>query len=112
MRKLVAILLLTSGLAGCGLIDTLINGIKSAQAVEADLQRTTGMRPQVTFNWHNGRLRQVTVTFPRLDDEKPLQVLAEVVRGAVGKEFGQKADDIVLAFSIGSSDQGRTAQAD
>ena len=111
MRKFVAIFLLASALAGCGLLDALINGVKTAQAVEADLQQATGMRPQVGFNWHNGRLKQVTVTFPRLYDEKPLSVLAEVVRGAVAKEFKQRADNVVLAFSIGSSDQGRTAQA-
>ena len=111
MRKSVAIFFLASALAGCGLVDTLINGIKTAQAVEADLQQATGMRPQVSFNWNNGRLRQVVVTFPRLYDERPLPVLAEVVRGAVAKEFKQRADEVVLAFSLGSSDRGITAQA-
>lgn len=111
MCRVVAIVLLTGGLAGCGLVGALLDGIKYAQAVEGDLQQATGMRPHVGFNWHNGRLKQVTVTFPRLYDEKPLRALAEEVRSAVAKDFHQKADDIVLAFSLGGSDQGRAAQA-
>ena len=55
----------------------------------------------IGFNWHNGRLNKVTVTFPRLYRDKPLAELAETVRQTVTKEFKQAPDDIVLAFSLG-----------
>jgi hypothetical protein len=34
------------------------------------------------------------------------------VRAAVGKEFRQTPENIVLAFSLGSTAPGRTAQAE
>lgn len=57
--------------------------------------------PQVGFSWRNGRLASVTVSFPRLYEAKPLGELAGAVRAAVGKEFKQTPDNIVLAFALG-----------
>jgi hypothetical protein len=51
------------------------------------------------------------VTFPRLYDTKPVRELAEAVRAAVEKEFSQTPENIVLAFSLGGTAPGRTAQA-
>ena len=114
MRKLVAIMLLASipalGLAACGVVSTLVDGFKYAQAVEADLQEATGVKPAVGFNWHNGRLVSVTVTFPRLYEARPLGELAESARAAVTREFKQTPEKIVLAFTL-SAVPGRTAQA-
>ncbi len=103
MRRAIAIVVLAAGLAGCGFISTLIDGFKYAKAAETDLEQATGLRPQVGFNSRNGRLRLVTVTFPRLYDTKPLGDLAEVVRAAVRKEFRQTPENIVLAFSLGET---------
>jgi hypothetical protein len=58
------------------------------------------VKPAVGFNWRNGRLVSVTVTFPRLYDGKPLRELAEAVRVAVGKEFRQTPESIALAFTL------------
>jgi hypothetical protein len=112
MRKAIAIVVLAVGLAACGVIGTLVNGFKYAKAVEGDLEQVTGLRPAVGFNWINGRLVTVTVTFPALYDIKPVRELAEAVRAAVGKEFRQTPENIVLAFSLGSTAPGRTAQAE
>ena len=60
------------------------------------------MKPQVGFNWNNGRLVSVTVAFPRIYDAKPLRELAETIRASVQKQFKQTPDNIVLAFSLGS----------
>jgi hypothetical protein len=65
-----------------------------------DLEGATGLKPEVGFNWHNGRFEQVTVTFPRLYAGKPLGELAGTVREVVAKEFKQTPDTIVLAFSL------------
>jgi hypothetical protein len=110
MRKTIAIVVLGFGLAACGMISTLVDGFKYAKAVESDLEQATGVKPGVGFNWNNGRLLAVTVTFPQLLDAKPVHELAETVRAAVGKEFKQTPENIVLAFSLGSTRAGQTAQ--
>jgi hypothetical protein len=112
MRKALAILVLAAGLGACGVVSTLVDGFKYAKAVEADLEEVTGLRPGVGFNWHNGRLTSVTVNFPRLYDGKPLRELAEATRTAVGKEFKQTPENIVLSFSLGKTAPGTTAQAE
>ena len=71
-----------------------------ANAVASDLQESTGVKPQVGFNWDNGRLVLVTVTFPAIYDAKPLRELAEMTRASVGKRFQSTPDNIVLAFAL------------
>jgi hypothetical protein len=111
MRKIIAIIVLASGLGACGAISTLMNGFKYAKAVESDLVQATGLKPGVGFNWHNGRLVLVTVTFPKLYDAKPLRELAEVVRASVRKQFKQTPEDSELGFSLGATAQDTAAQA-
>jgi len=101
MPKIAVLLILAASLASCGVADTLFDGFKHVSAVRNDLAAATGMKPEVGFNWHNGHLNKVTVTFPHLYRDKPLTELAETVRQMVTKEFKQAPDDIVLAFSLG-----------
>jgi hypothetical protein len=101
MSKIAVLLVLALTLASCGAVDTLFDGFQHVSDVRNDLKAATGMKPEVGFNWHNGRLNKVTVTFPRLYRDKPLAELAETVRQTVTKEFKQAPDDIVLAFSLG-----------
>jgi hypothetical protein len=112
MLRFTALLLLAVGLTGCDAINTVKDGFKHSKAVESDLEATLGSKPGVGFNWTNGRLTQVTVTFPRLLEAKPLRELAEAVRAAIGKEFQQQPDNIVLSFVLEKSSSGKTAQAD
>jgi hypothetical protein len=101
MSRIAAIVFLAIGLAGCDVVSTLTDGFKYKAAVEDDLAKATGIKPQVGFNWNNGRLVLVTVLFPSVVDGKPLRELAETVRHAVTTEFKQKPDNIELAFVIG-----------
>jgi hypothetical protein len=110
MRKTIAVVILACSLGACGMISTLVNGFKNAKAVESDLEEVTGLKPGVGFNWHNGRLLSVTVTFPRLYDARPLQELAEATRVAVGKEFKQTPDNIVLGFSLAAGTRAEQTQ--
>jgi hypothetical protein len=107
MSRLAAIVLLAIGLSGCDAFSTLTDGLKYAKAVETDLQKVTGITPQVGFNWRNGHLVEVTVMFPQLYDAKPIGELAAAVRNAVTSEFKQKPDNILLTFVIGP---GATAE--
>ena len=110
MFRVAAILAVAVSLAACDMISTLIDGWKYAKAVEADLEISTGIKPLVGFNWHNGRLVRVTVTFPRLYEAKPLREVAEIVRRSVTSQFKQTPEDIDLAFSLGRTSAGTTAQ--
>jgi len=98
MPKVIAMVVLAVGLAACGVVSTLVHGLEYAKAVEDDLEQATGLKPNVGFNWNNGRL--VSVTFPRLYDAKPVREVAEAVRAAIVKEFKQTPENIVLAFSL------------
>jgi hypothetical protein len=111
MRKTIAVVLLSAGLAACGVVSSLVDGFKYAKAVEDDLQQVTGLKPAVGFNFNNGRLTSVTVSYPSLYDTKPLRELAEATRAAVTKEFKQTPENIVLAFSLGQGAPDTAAQA-
>jgi hypothetical protein len=112
MRKIIAIIVLATGLAACGIINTFVNGFKYSEAVAVDLEQATGLKPGVGFNWHNGRLIRVTVSFPKLYDAKPLRELAEVVRTSVTKQFKEAPADIELGFSLGATAPDTAAQAE
>jgi uncharacterized protein YceK len=100
MSRLVPLFVLAAMLAGCGVVSTLTEGMQQAKEVEADLEQSTGVKPAVGFNWHNGRLTVVTVQFPGLYGDKPLSELAGLVRSTVTKDFKQAPERIVLSFAL------------
>ncbi len=110
MFRFVALLALVAGLAACDALSTLTDGWKYAKAVESELEQKIGMKPQVGFNWRNGRLERVTVTFPHLYDAASLRELADTVGRSVSSQFKQTPDDILLAFSLGKSNSRTAAQ--
>jgi hypothetical protein len=110
MFRVIALLACAVGLAACDVISTLTDGWKYAEAVKGDLQLSTGMKPEVGFNWHNGRLETVTVTFPRIYEARPLREVAETVRRSVSSQFKQMPANIVLAFSLEKLSPGTTVQ--
>jgi hypothetical protein len=101
MFKIATVLVFVLNLAACDAVNTVTEGFGHAKAVEADLEQATGVRPQVGFNWNNGRLTSVTVAFPRIYETKPLRELAETTRASVTSQFKQTPENIVLAFSLG-----------
>ena len=110
--RFAAVVSLAFGLAACGAISTLVEGWKYAKAVESDLEGMTGVKPSVGFNWSNGRLLTVTVTYPHLYERKPLAALAETVRRSVESHFQQKPADIVLCFSLRPSGSDTKAEVE
>jgi hypothetical protein len=100
MSRIAAALALFLTLSACDAVNTATEGFNHAKAVEKDLEGSTGVKPSVGFNWSNGRLVQVTVTYPRLVESKPLHDLAEAARAAVSQEFKQAPEHIVLAFAL------------
>jgi hypothetical protein len=100
MLRAVVIVVLAFALSACDVVAVVKDGMRQAGAVEGDLEQSTGVKPQVGFNWHNGRLTSVTVLFPKPYEAKPLGDLAGLVRAAVTKEFKQTPDAIVLSFTL------------
>ena len=101
MLRAVVIAVVAFALSACDVVAVMKDGMRQAAAVEGDLEQSTGVKPQVGFNWHNGRLTSVTVLFPKPYAAKPLGDLAGLVRAAVTKEFKQTPDAIVLSFTLG-----------
>jgi hypothetical protein len=110
MLRIAALLVVAFSLAACDVVSTLKEGMKYSRAVEDDLQASTGIKPEVGFNWTNGRLTVVTVMFPRLYDAKPLAELAAMVRRSVISQFKQTPETIMLDFSLGNSASDKAAQ--
>lgn len=108
-KKAIAAFIMAATLAGCDAVTVVTDGIKHSSAVAADLEKATGIKPQVGFNWKNGALTSVTVSFPKLYEDKPLRELAALSRAAIVKEFGQTPKTIQLAFKL---DAGTIAQAE
>jgi hypothetical protein len=94
------IIALASSLAACDAVDLISKGLSYSTAVAADLERDTGVKPEVGFNWHNGNLQSVTVTVPKVYVGKPLDELTGTVSEAVAKEFKQTPDTIVLGLAL------------
>jgi len=110
MFRIVALVALTVGLGACDAISTLTDGWKYARAVESDLEQSTGVKAQVGFNWRNGRLETVTVTFPQIDETKSVREIADAIRHSVAGQFKQTPDDILLVFSLRKSGLKSAAQ--
>jgi hypothetical protein len=111
MLRIAAAIAFAASVAACDMVSTMTDGFKIAKAVESDLEQSTGSRPEVGFDLHNGRLVSVTVIFPGLYETKPLRELAGLTRAAVTKQFKQTPENIVLGFALGKPDPGTVAQA-
>ncbi|RZN07470.1 hypothetical protein CWO91_27205 [Bradyrhizobium genosp. SA-3] len=64
MFRAIVIIVLAFALSGCDAFGALKNGMQYARAVEGDLEQSTGVRPKVGFNWHNGRLASALARGP------------------------------------------------
>jgi hypothetical protein len=91
IRNAILSTVLASSLCGCGVADPNANGLSYTKAVETDVERASGVRPEVGFNRRNGSIQKVTVTFPRVYSGKPLDELVGR-HGARGRRERFQAD--------------------
>jgi hypothetical protein len=110
MHKATMVAILLICVAGCGIVSSFVDGIKYAKAVEDDLEEMTGLKPGVGFNFNNGRLQSVSVTFPRLYEGKSVRELAEATRASIQKQFKQTPEKIILAFALGQDTAAQIEQ--
>ena len=91
---------LVLALAGCGAVDTMKEGFRHSQEVAADLEKAVGHKPFVGFNWHNGSLVNVTVSFDGIPARKTNQEIAALARTSIAARFRQQPRQIVISYSI------------
>jgi len=87
-------------LAGCGPVDTLKEGFAHSQAVSESLEKTLGVKPFVGFNWSNGTLDSVSVTFQGIPANVPLADIVDKSKQAVSAEFKQLPTQVLISFAL------------
>jgi len=87
-------------LAGCGPVDTLKEGLAHSQAVSESLEKTLGVKPFVGFNWSNGTLASVSLTFQGIPANVPLTDIVDKSERAVAAEFKQLPPQVLISFAL------------
>ena len=91
---------LALALAACGPVNTLKEGFAHSQAVSESLEKTLGVKSFVGFNWSNGSLDSVNVTFQGIPANVPLADIVEKSKQAVAAEFKQMPAQVVVSFAV------------
>jgi hypothetical protein len=87
-------------LAGCGPIDLMKEGFAHSTAVSARLEKTLGVKSFVGFNWSNGSLNSVSVTFQGIPANVALADIMAQSKEAIAAEFRQTPSEVVVAFAF------------
>ena len=87
-------------LAGCGPLDTMKEGFAHSQAVSDRLEKSLGVKSFVGFNWNNGQLTSVSVTFDGVPANANLADIVEQSKRSVAAEFKQVPKQVVVAFTV------------
>jgi hypothetical protein len=87
-------------LTACGPVDTLKEGFAHSKAVSENLEKTLGVKSFVGFNWSNGSLDSVSVTFEGIPANVPLADIVEKSKRAVANEFKQLPSQVVISFAV------------
>lgn len=96
----VVLLVALAVLPGCGPIDSLKEGVAHSKAVSDSLEKALGVKSATGFNWHNGSLTSVTVTFMGIPPNVPLADIAAKSKAAVIAEFKQTPRQVVISFVV------------
>ena len=100
LKRLLTLVLLVAALSACDAVDTMKEGFAHSQAVSDTLEKTVGLKSHVGFNWNNGSLTSVIVTFQGIPKDGSLTDIAEKSKRAIAAEFRQTPKQIVIGFSI------------
>ena len=109
MARILLLLVLAINVTACDVVGFMKDGMQQSAAVAKELEETTGIKPQVGFNWQNGRLSSVTVSYPGIPETKSLRELSAAARTAIRNHFKQAPDNIVLTFSTGKGEPPKPA---
>lgn len=93
-------LLLACLLAGCGAVDGVKDMFKHTEEIATDMEQSVGSKPWVSFNWNNGSLTQVTVTFDGIPQGKSTEQIAAAARASIARRFKQEPGQVVISFVV------------
>jgi len=99
MRLIFSALVLIT-LAGCHAFDTLTDGVKHSQEVAADMESAIGTKPAVGFNWSNGSLTSVSISFTGVPPKASPEQIAEVGKRSIATRFEQAPQQVVISFIV------------
>jgi hypothetical protein len=100
VRKLFFSILVSLMVVGCGAVDSMKEGFKHSQEVASDLEKSVGEPPFVGFNWMNGSLTNVSVTFKGVPAGKTNQEIISLARTSIAARFKQQPEQIVISFAV------------
>ena len=105
MHEKISLLLLALLLTACDAVDTMTEGLAHSQEVASDLERSVGIKPLVGFNWSNGLLTNINITFEHIPTEKSTSEILHLSRKAVAKHFKQTPQKIIISFALPGSER-------
>lgn len=113
MKSSIAIFVGLIFLSSCGAYDTMTEGFKHSQEVATDIEKTVGSKPFVGFNWSNGSLASINLTFVGIPPEKPVPEIVSLARKSITARFKEEPRQIVISFSVSGSQtrKNRSAQS-
>ena len=98
-RTLVSIWLLGM-LAACDAVDSMTEGFAHTKAISEKLEQEMGTKALVGFNWRNGTLETVTVTFQGIPEGTEIRDITDKAKQVIAAEFKQTPRQIIIGFSI------------
>jgi hypothetical protein len=87
-------------LCGCNPIEMVQEQMAHSKAVSESLEKSTGLKSEVGFNWNNGKLTSVNVMFHGLPANVSLPDLGEKSRAAVLAEFKENPEHLMISFLV------------
>ena len=96
LRSGVALLLVIL-VCGCDAASNFTELMAQSKEAERAVEQQVGAKPQIAFNWQNGRLVTVTIQFGSVPTVG-IGELEKVSRAAVVTAFKQEPNNLVVAF--------------
>lgn len=98
-RSLLAVLM-AAALSACGPVNEFKESQAHSQAVSDSIEKSLGLKSFVGFNWNNGVLTSVNVTFQGLPANVSLAEIADKSRRAIVAEFKQAPSEVIISFAL------------
>jgi hypothetical protein len=84
-------------------VDTMTEGFKHTEEVASDLEKSVGTKPLVGFQWSNGTLNNVSVTFEGIPADKSVADIALLARKSIATNFKQEPRQVLVSFAVPGS---------
>jgi len=104
MKPFIALFIMLFLLSGCDAFDSMSEGYKHTQEIGADIEKAIGSKPYVSFNWHNGSLTNVSVTFEGVPEGVSVSEIVTLARNSVASHFKQEPEQVDVRFTFSDTE--------